>query len=59
MIGVAYPGREVLAGKPRPLIGGGRLLPEAVEVVMLQELLTGQPLGRVHPQTALRIKHPD
>lgn len=30
------------------------LVSEAVEVRLLEELLAGQPLGRVHPQAALR-----
>lgn len=34
------------------------LLSEAVEVRVLQELLAAQPLGRVHPQTALKQTKP-
>lgn len=33
--------------------GAGALFSQAVEVRLLEELLTGQPLRRVHPQAAL------
>lgn len=55
------PGGEVLARQTRPPVaaalllsrGAAALFSQAVEVRLLEELLAGQPLGRVHPQTAL------
>lgn len=55
-----YPGGEVLPGKTRPpvavLLPGAALalFPQAVKVGMQQQLLAGQPLRRVHPQTTLK-----
>lgn len=54
------PGGQVFSGRPAPLAGAvlvsGRglvFLPERVEVRVKEELLTGQSLRGVHPQTAL------
>lgn len=64
---VSYPGRKVFARYTCPLVAGAILLSrsalalfsQAVEVRMLEELLTCEPLGRVHPQTALNRQHED
>lgn len=61
VIRLLYPGRKVFARETCPLVAGAVLLSwgtftffsQAVEVRMLQKLLTGQPLRRVHPQTTL------
>lgn len=56
-----YPWWKVFARESAPLVpllllsgAGVALESEAVEVRLLEELLAGQPLGRVHPQAALR-----
>lgn len=58
----SYPWWEGLARESAPLVALLRLpgaaalalLPQAVEVRLLEELLAAQPLGRVHLQAALR-----
>lgn len=56
-----YPWWKVFARESAPLVAllllsgaALALVSEAVEVRLLEELLAGQPLGRVHPQAALR-----
>lgn len=55
-----YPWREVFARESAPLVAllllpgaALALVPQAVEVGLLEELLAAQPLGRVHLQAAL------
>ncbi|KAG7229151.1 hypothetical protein INR49_013094 [Caranx melampygus] len=44
----------VFVVKVRSVVWAGKMLLPAVKVRVLQELLTGQPLRRVHPQTTLQ-----